>query len=180
MANDDLDEKVARAVEDWLNAPEGFSIRAERMPDDARPWLHEVRSMARREFTTKTRKEALRRSGKRCEASGSWYGLPEGQRCTADLSLGVEYDHYILDANSKDNSLENCRAVCPKCHGWKTRHRDTPTAAKTVRQQFMGMKTKPKKPVQSRSFDKPAKPKREAKPMPARRSLYAPASEARG
>lgn len=59
--------------------------------------------MARREFSTKTRKEALKRSGKRCEAVGSWYGLPEGQRCTEDLSLGVQYDHLILDANSKDN-----------------------------------------------------------------------------
>lgn len=106
--------------------------------------------MARREFTTKTRKLALKRSGKQCEAVGAWYGLPEGMRCTADLSLGVEYDHYILDANSKDNSLENCRAVCPKCHRHKTSTIDVPTAAKTVRQQFMGMKTRPKQPIPSR------------------------------
>jgi len=98
----------------------------------------------RREFTVKTRKSALKRSGLICEAVGEWYGLPAGQRCTRNLGDGVEYDHYILDANSKDNSPENCRAVCPKCHGWKTRNRDTPTAAKTVRQQFMGMKTKGK------------------------------------
>lgn len=124
--------------------------------------------MARAEFGSKTRKEALKRSGKVCEATGAWYGLPEGQRCTADLSLGVEYDHYILDANSKDNSLENCRAVCPKCHGWKTRNRDTPTAAKTVRQQLMGMKTKPK----SRGFPTPDKPKPQGKPPLAPRRLY--------
>lgn len=98
----------------------------------------------RREFTAATRKAALKRSGKRCEAEGSWYGLPEGMRCINDLSLGVEYDHHILDANSKDNSLENCRAVCPKCHDWKTRNRDTPLAAKTVAQSLMGMKTRPK------------------------------------
>jgi hypothetical protein len=122
----------------------------------------------RREFTAKTRKEALRRSGKRCEAVGAWYGLPDGQRCTADLSLGVQYDHLILDANSKDNSLENCRAVCPKCHGWKTANRDTPTAAKTVRQQFMGMKTKPKARIPS----PPKAPKPAPKAMPPRRSLY--------
>jgi hypothetical protein len=122
----------------------------------------------RREFSTKTRKAALLRSGKRCEASGSWYGLPDGQRCTNDLSLGVQYDHLILDANSKDNSLENCRAVCPKCHGWKTRHRDTPTAAKTVRQQLMGMKTKPK-----RGFPPVAKaPKPSSKPALPPRQLY--------
>jgi len=124
--------------------------------------------MARAEFSSKTRKEALRRSGKRCEAVGAWYGLPDAQRCPADLSLGVEYDHYILDANSKDNSLENCRAVCPKCHAWKTRNRDTPTAAKTVRQQNMGMKTKPKS-----GFPKPAKEPRPAKfDMTIRRSLF--------
>lgn len=126
--------------------------------------------MARREFTTKTRKLALIRSGKRCEAVGSWYGLPEGQRCAADLSLGVEYDHYILDANSKDNSLENCRAVCPKCHAWKTANRDTPTAAKTVRQHFMGLKTKPKQPIRSAGF--PKSPKPAPKQQPPRRAMF--------
>lgn len=107
----------------------------------------------RNEFGSKTRKEALKRSGLICEATGSWYGLPDGQRCDRNLGAGVQYDHLILDANSKDNSLENCRAVCPKCHAWKTANRDTPTAAKTVRQQLMGMKTKPK----GRGFSKPDK-----------------------
>jgi hypothetical protein len=121
----------------------------------------------RREFSAKTRKEALKRSGKTCEATGVWYGLPDGQRCTADLSLGVEYDHYILDANSKDNSLENCRAVCPKCHRWKTDNRDTPTAAKTVRQQLSGMKTRPKQPIPSRGFERKERtPKSRLPPKP--------------
>ncbi|MGN6773140.1 MAG: HNH endonuclease signature motif containing protein [Rhizobiaceae bacterium] len=124
--------------------------------------------MARREFTTKTRKQALKRSGLRCEAVGSWYGLPDGQRCPANLGDGVEYDHLILDANSKDNSLENCRAVCPKCHRWKTANRDTPTAAKTVRQQFSGLKTKAKAKIPSA----PKPPRPAPKAMPPRRSLY--------
>lgn len=124
----------------------------------------------RREFTTKTRKAALLRSGKRCEAVGPWYGLPDGQRCPADLSLGVEYDHLILDANSKDNSLENCRAVCPKCHAWKTANRDTPTAAKTVRQQFMGMKTKAKQKIPQRP--KATKPAPSKLPLPDRRQMF--------
>ena len=125
--------------------------------------------MGRAEFKAATRKEALKRSGKQCEAVGSWYGLPEGQRCTADLSLGVQYDHLILDANSKDNSLENCRAVCPKCHGWKTQNRDTPIAAKTVRQQLMGMKTRPKQTIPS----PPKPPKAPSKlDFTQRRSLY--------
>lgn len=124
----------------------------------------------RREFTAATRKAALKRSGKCCEAEGSWYGLPEGMRCTNDLSLGVEYDHYILDANSKDNSLGNCRAVCPKCHDWKTRNRDTPLAAKTVAQSLMGMKTRPKAKIAQRF--QPAKSKPQKLPTPPRRAMF--------
>jgi len=126
-------------------------------------------NVARAEFNAAVRKQALKRSGLVCEAVGSWYGLPEGTRCTANLALGVQYDHLILDANSKDNSLENCRAVCPKCHGWKTANRDTPLAAKTVRQQFMGMNTRPKQSIPSR----PKAPAKEPKQQLARRPLYA-------
>ena len=89
----------------------------------------------RREFTKGTKRGALRRSGGLCEASGSMYGLVTGARCNAPLGYGVEFDHVILDANSKDNSLENCAAVCIRCHKWKTANHDTPMAAKTVRQQ---------------------------------------------
>ncbi|MFA7256955.1 MAG: HNH endonuclease signature motif containing protein [Kiritimatiellales bacterium] len=124
----------------------------------------------RREFTGKTRKAALARSGGVCEASSSWYGLPDGMRCTNVLSLvGVQYDHVILDANSKDNSLENCAAVCPKCHSFKTRRVDTPTAAKTVAQSLMGMRTRPKQTIPS-----PPKPPRSEPKLDftARRNPY--------
>lgn len=87
----------------------------------------------RREFTKKTQREALKRSGMKCEAVGAMYGLETGKRCEADLAYGVEFDHIVLDANSKDNSLENCAAVCIKCHRWKTAKHDIPMAAKTVR-----------------------------------------------
>lgn len=126
----------------------------------------------RNEFSSKTRKLALKRSGKRCEAEGTWYGLQPGMRCTEDLSLGVQYDHFILDANSKDNSLENCRAVCPQCHKHKTRFIDVPTAAKTVAQSLMGMKTRAK--VKIASAPKQPKPKRDQLAMPAPRPMYAP------
>jgi 5-methylcytosine-specific restriction endonuclease McrA len=86
------------------------------------------------EFSKPVKRLALERAGKRCEAVGALYGLPEGQRCGADLGYGVQFDHVVLEANSKDNSLENCAAVCPRCHGWKTAKHDTPLAAKTVRQ----------------------------------------------
>lgn len=87
------------------------------------------------EFTKPVKREALERSGKRCEAVGAMYGLADGHRCNADLGYGVNFDHIVLEANSKDNSLENCAAVCIKCHKCKTAKHDTPMAAKTVRQQ---------------------------------------------
>lgn len=123
----------------------------------------------RREFSAKTRKAALKRSEMRCEAVGAWYGLEAGTRCTNDLAYGVEYDHIILDANSKDNSLENCAAVCIRCHDLKTRMHDTPLAAKTVAQSLMGMKTRPK--VKIASPPKPQKPA--GKPPLAPKMLFA-------
>ena len=90
--------------------------------------------MARAEFSKATRRAALKRSNGYCEAVGSWYGLADGQRCNFTLSQGVQFDHVDLEANSHDASLTNCAAVCPRCHSHKTRTRDTPLAAKTVRQ----------------------------------------------
>lgn len=91
--------------------------------------------MSRAEFTKPVKRAALQRSGQCCEATGPMYGLDAGRRCNAPLAYGVEFDHIILDANSKDNSLGNCAAVCSKCHKWKTAKHDTPLAAKTLRQQ---------------------------------------------
>jgi 5-methylcytosine-specific restriction endonuclease McrA len=88
-----------------------------------------------RYFDKPTKRAALKRSGGKCEGEGPLYGLPENVRCEANLAYGVEFDHFILYANSRDSSLDNCRAVCPDCHGFKTRKHDTPKAAKTVRQQ---------------------------------------------
>lgn len=112
----------------------------------------------RREFTKATKRAALARSNGNCEAVGVWYGLEPGRRCGASLSGGVEFDHIILDANSKDNSLENCAAVCLPCHRHKTAKHDTPTAAKTLRQQdrALGIKAATR-PIQSRGFPKAEK-----------------------
>jgi hypothetical protein len=87
-----------------------------------------------RYFSKPVKRAALERSGKRCEATGQLYGLPDGTRCEADLGYGVEFDHLILWANSRDSSFDNCLAVCPRCHRFKTAQHDTPKAAKTVRQ----------------------------------------------
>jgi hypothetical protein len=91
--------------------------------------------MSRAEFSKPVKREALKRSGGLCEAVGPMYGLEPAQRCNAPLAYGVEFDHVVLEANSHDNSLENCAAVCIRCHKHKTTKHDTPMAAKTVRMQ---------------------------------------------
>ena len=128
--------------------------------------------MPRAEFSTKTKREAFKRSEQKCEAVGAWYGLEDGKRCNAPLSKGVEFDHIILDANSKDNSLGNCAAVCPTCHGIKTAKHDVPLAAKTKRQADMRHITKPKGSRPTR-----VKPDREKKPQLAPRALYRSVSQ---
>jgi 5-methylcytosine-specific restriction endonuclease McrA len=125
----------------------------------------------RREFTKPVKRTALKRSGGLCEASGTWYGLDTGKRCNAPLSHGVEYDHIVLDANSKDNSLENCAAVCVRCHSIKTAKHDTPLAAKTLRQQDKASGISLAKAKITAPFRKP-KPVRDQLPMPPRRGLF--------
>lgn len=90
--------------------------------------------MTRSVFSKATKREALLRSGGECEAVGAVYGWDPGQRCSALLSYGVEFDHYpIRSADGGSNKLTNCAAVCIKCHSWKTRTFDTPQAAKGKR-----------------------------------------------
>lgn len=127
--------------------------------------------IARANFGKPVKRAALERSGHLCEAEGNFYGLLEGRRCNAPLAYGVEYDHFDQDANSKDNSLANCRAVCPKCHDWKTRNIDTPKAAKTLRQQDRARGVvKPKGQIQSRGFAPSEKaPRTPKQALPPRR-----------
>ena len=110
--------------------------------------------MARAEFSKATKREALKRSGGICEAVGIWYGLPAGTRCLNNLSYGVEFDHIIADGLSSDNSLENCAAVCLKCHGYKTPKIDVPRIAKMKRQRDKNSGiSKPKRKMPSRKFN---------------------------
>lgn len=93
--------------------------------------------MARNEFTAQTKRDRWDIAGGVCEAVGDMYGLPVGVRCTWDLKRGVNYDHDDPDANSRDNSLENCRCLCPSHHLFKTSNRDRPLIAKTNHQADM-------------------------------------------
>jgi len=89
----------------------------------------------RSEFSKQTKRDAYDRSLGFCEGSGQRYGLPIGKRCNASLSRGIIYDHDNPDANSKDNSLGNCRCICLACNKFKTGKIDIPMIAKTQRQQ---------------------------------------------
>lgn len=128
--------------------------------------------MSRRDFTKPVKRAALTRSEGRCEAVGAWYNLAPGCRCNAPLAAGVEFDHIDLDANSHDNSLENCAAVCVPCHKFKTAKIDTPKAAKTLRQQDKARGVaRPKQSIRSAGFQKA--PAKEPKQIPANQSyLY--------
>lgn len=88
----------------------------------------------RYEFSKQTKREALHRSGKLCEAIGPVYGLPPGQRGNAPLDGGVEFDHYPAPATDKgSDTLENCVAACKTCHRFKTSSYDVPMQAKGKR-----------------------------------------------
>lgn len=82
------------------------------------------------EFTRATRRDALKRAGSPplCEATGSRYGYEDGHRCNTPLAHGVEFDHYIPFELSRDSSLENARAICPRCHKFAT-----PNDIRTIR-----------------------------------------------
>lgn len=129
--------------------------------------------MARTEFTKATKRAALTRSGHKCEAAGPRYGFEEGQRCNCNLSLGVQFDHDVPDGLGGDTSLENCRAVCIRCHSFKTRN-DVAQIAKMKRQQDRnnGIK-KPGPKIKSAPFPKAEKAmKREPKPTLPPRRIY--------
>lgn len=106
--------------------------------------------MTRREFDKPTRRAALARSGNRCEAEGALYGLDAGVRCNANLGDGMHFDHVLPDGLDGEPTLENCGAVCTRCHDWKTRHRDRPAIdkAKRVEEKRLGLRKPKSRPMQ--------------------------------
>ena len=128
----------------------------------------------RSEFSKVTKRQALKRSGFKCEAVGVMYGLEKGKRCNGELGTGIEYDHIVRAADGGDNSLENCATVCKTCHSIKTRQFDVPQAAKTKRMSDKrnGI-SRPKGQIKSAPFHSGNKRKQHPVDMPARRSLFA-------
>ncbi|MGM5010012.1 HNH endonuclease signature motif containing protein [Rhizobium sp. 969_B3_N1_2] len=136
--------------------------------------------MSRTEFNRETRREALKRSGQKCEASGPRYGLEQRQRCNCSLSLGVQYDHDVPDQLGGDNSLENCRAVCVQCHKIKTRG-DIRQIRKSDRQRDKASGViRPAAKIKSPGFPKSSKStcRIEKPPLPPR-ALFKPAEDTR-
>ena len=72
--------------------------------------------MARRlEFSPATKRKAYELRGGKCP------GLVELRMpCGKDLSTGCEYDHIKRCEIEPDNSLSNCRPLCPAHHRIKT------------------------------------------------------------
>lgn len=89
----------------------------------------------RYEFSPKTKKLALERSGHRCEAVGVRYGLQPGERCNADLTkTKIEHDHYPIPALVEgSNSLENDVVCCQRCNQFAANKFDKAREAKTRR-----------------------------------------------
>ena len=85
----------------------------------------------RAEFTKQTKLEAWRRANGRCECCYQKFG-----------ERRPEYDHWKAAAFGGDNSLENCKVLCPKCHRIKTEIEDMPSIWKSnaVREKRAGLR----------------------------------------
>lgn len=97
--------------------------------------------MTRAEFTKATKLARFDHAKGHCETCG--------QRI-----VGVaEYDHAVPCAVGGDNSFENCRVMCKRCHRLKTSTIDVPQISKSVRiyEKRAGVRTK-------RPFPKRAQP----------------------
>lgn len=82
----------------------------------------------RHEFSASVKRDAIERSGGRCEAVGERYGLPTGVRCRRMIAKGsVQFDHYprgAHDPHPDTVSLGNCVATCPACNQHAANHSD--------------------------------------------------------
>lgn len=107
--------------------------------------------MKRIEFDKKTRAEAFRRCGGKCE------------RCQMKLKAGEgEYDHIVPYALSEDSTLSNCQVLCVPCHrgvGAKTSE-DIKAIAKAKRNwlKHTGAWPQSKAKIKSRGFGSSRRP----------------------
>lgn len=93
----------------------------------------------RRNFTTKTQREAVIRSGGICECHLlAKAGVPGFRVDGCGLPIGIGntwYEHVICDGIGGDPTLENCAVLTKTCGRLKSRSYDIPIVAKVKRQQ---------------------------------------------
>ena len=110
--------------------------------------------MSRREFSKKTKREALKRADGRCE----------GKRCGVVLTFGkFAYDHVDPDSLTGEPTLENCQVLCSPCHLEKTRQ-DVDIARAKRRQDLHQGITRPAT-LKGQGFRKFAPPRRATTPV---------------
>lgn len=80
----------------------------------------EDRRDMRAEFSKKTKLARFEHAKGHCED------------CGCKIIGSAEYDHVIEDTLTHDNSFENCRCLCKKCHSRKTK-KNRPQIDKTRR-----------------------------------------------
>lgn len=127
----------------------------------------------RHEFRAAAIREADARANGRCEATGPRYGLPEGVRCNADLTVtGRQRDHYprgAHDPHPDTRTAGNCVVCCPRCNQYAANHTDKQREwkIKDVRRKH-GLDPDERKkapPIKSRSFAQGHRPMQSA-PFP--------------
>lgn len=92
----------------------------------------------RLEFTKKTKEARAIHAGWLCEA------IWNGERCNTELTAGrIEHHHEVEAERGGDNSVENARAVCIKCHRMLTKA-FVQAKAKAERQRAVQMNSRPK------------------------------------
>lgn len=117
----------------------------------------------RKEFSTKTREQALERCKDangvpRCEGKIAIEGTRKKQRCNADLHLAPKrFDHIHRDVDGGDNSLRNCAVLCVPCHDAKTgNEKREHEKANRARRAHTGTRKPESRPIPQRQ--KPEKP----------------------
>jgi 5-methylcytosine-specific restriction enzyme A len=107
----------------------------------------------RREFTTETKRQAVRRSGGVCECHllgkrGIAGFSPDG--CGLRIGIGnTWFEHVICDGIGGEPTLENCAVLSKTCGRLKSQTYDIPIVAKVKRQQNMrfGIKSDSGQPI---------------------------------
>ena len=68
-------------------------------------------------FSDKTKDDAHKRSGGRCECTRTGTGHEHTGRCPTKVTrTGAQYHHRTAQGSGGDDSLSNCEVLCVPCH----------------------------------------------------------------